>query len=102
MKENDVVTATIKRVRFHKEERMVQGATFGTYDSAYVGELNEYPNGIVILNDYAKANHPDWTNKTDNRAAEIETELKEKFLRIVVTDVFSGDNQFQGILKYSD
>ena len=102
MKKGDVVAATIKRVRIHKEERMVQGATFGTYDSAYIGELNEYPNGIVILNDYAEANHPGWKNKTEDRAVEIETELKGKVLQIVVTDVFSGDNKFQGVIKYAD
>lgn len=102
MKKGDVIKATLKKVRFHKEERMMQGATSGIYDSSYVGDLNEYPNGIVILDDYAKTKHPDWMNKNDNRALTIETELKGETLDIVVTDLYEGDDQFQGVLKLGD
>ena len=36
MESGDTYTLTIKGVRFHKEERMMQGAGFGNYASNYV------------------------------------------------------------------
>lgn len=98
MKTNDIISVTIKKVRLHKEERKMQGATYGNYDSAYVGELEEYPHGIVILNDYANTNHPDWTNKTMGRASIIERELIGKSINVKITDIFAGENCFEGIM----
>lgn len=94
MKENDILTASIKSVRLHKEERKVQGAQYGTYESHYIASLNEYPEGNVIIDELAVQCHPDWKKKTDNRADILSVELKGKQLQLRVTDVCL-DNHFE-------
>lgn len=97
MKENDIISASIKSVKLHKEERKVIGAVYGTYESHYIVHLNEYPHGIVVVDSLAAQLHPDWKRKTDNRAKLLFDELKEKQFTLRVMDVFpNGD--FEAVL----
>lgn len=43
MKSGDILLLTIKDVRLHKEERMIQGAQYGSYSSDYIAQFVEYP-----------------------------------------------------------
>lgn len=94
MKQGDSIEVTIKHVRLNKSERKSQGSTFGIYESDYVGDLKEFPNGIVTLNDYAKQNHEDWIKKTDKRAETLEHELLGKKIMIKITTIFTGEDSF--------
>ena len=47
MKSGVVLILTIKYVRLHNEERMAQGAQYGSYSSNYIAQFVEYP--MVLL-----------------------------------------------------
>lgn len=96
MKKGDIIRARITRVRMHKEERMMQGEPFGTYQSNYVAELNGNRNSIAVIDEYAKRVHPDWLKKTEQRAQILNDELKNKFVDVCVKDVFYGKDCFEG------
>ena len=64
MKSGDILILTIKYVRLHHEERMAQGAQYGSYSSNYIVQ----PNGIAVVDNIAATKHPDWKMKTENRA----------------------------------
>lgn len=97
MKENDTITASIESVKLHKEERKVIGAVYGTYESHYIVHLNEYPKGIVIIDELAAQLHSNWKKKTDNRAKQLSVELKNKQVTLRVMDIFpNGD--FEAVL----
>lgn len=97
MTQNDIITASIKSVNLHKEERKMISAVYGTYESHYIAHLNEYPKGIVIIDELATQHHPDWDKKTDNRAEQLFDELKDKQFLLRVMDVFpNGD--FEAVL----
>lgn len=91
MKENDIISASIKSVKLHKEERKVIGAVYGPYKSHYIAHLNEYPKGIVVVDSLAAQLHPDWRKKTGNRAEILSVELKGKQLTLRVIDIFPND-----------
>lgn len=92
MTENEIITASIKSVRLHKEERKMIGAVYGTYESHYIAKLNEYPKGIVVIDSMAAQLHPDWEKKTDNRADQLGTELAGRKVTLRVIEALpSGD-----------
>ena len=68
MKSGDVLLLTIKDVRLHKEERMIQGAQYGSYSSNYIAQFVESPNGIAVVDSIAATTHSDWEKKTEKRA----------------------------------
>ncbi|MCQ2114257.1 MAG: hypothetical protein MJY52_04250 [Bacteroidaceae bacterium] len=90
------LSLTIKDVRLHKEERMVQGALFGSYTSNYVARFREYPNGIAVVDRLASTMHPDWVKKTEKRSAILSKELAGCKVSVCVTDVFFGKETFEG------
>lgn len=98
MKSGDILTLTIKDVRFHKEERKMQGALFGSYASNYVARFVEYPNGIAVVDSLAAEMHPDWNKKTDNRKDILSRELAGRKVTVRVTDVFAGKDCFEGVI----
>lgn len=99
MKSGDTLTLTIKDIRLHKEERMVQGALFGSYTSNYVATFREYPNGIAVIDDIASSMHPDWEKKTENRANVLTKELAGRQVSVCVKDVFTGKDTFEGVIQ---
>lgn len=98
MKSGDTLLLTIKEVRFHKEERMMQGDSYGIYESNYVATFKEYPNGIVVVDSMASTMHPDWDKKTENRASILSKELAGRKVSIRVADVFAGKDCFEGVI----
>lgn len=78
MKSGDILLLTIKDVRLHKEERMIQGAQYGSYSSDYIAQFVEYPNGIAVVDSIAATTHPDWEKKTEKRANILTEELSGK------------------------
>lgn len=87
-----VITAHIKFVRFHKEERMSAGGLFGVYSSCYVARLDMPGEVIVVIDQLAAKMHPDWEKKTDSRAATLERELRGKTVKCKVVEVDSPQN----------
>ena len=49
MKSGDILILTIKYVRLHHEERMAQGAQYGSYSSNYIAQFVEYPMVLLLL-----------------------------------------------------
>lgn len=96
MKVNDIIELTIKDIRFHKEERMIQGAVYGNYTFNYVATFKEYPNGIAVVDNIASTMHPDWEKKTENRASILSKELAGKKVSIRVAEVYAGKDCFEG------
>lgn len=99
MKSGDILSLTIKDVQLHKEERMVQGAVYGSYSSNYVARFKEYPNGIAVVDSIAATTHPDWEKKTDNRANILTKELSGKMFSVCVKDIFVGKDTFEGVIQ---
>lgn len=95
----DELKATIKDVQFFKEERMAQGAQYGSYTSNYVARFREYPNGIAVVDELASDMHPDWDKKTDNRANILSRELAGKKVNVLVTEVYDGKDTFEGVIQ---
>jgi len=83
----EVFTASIMSVRFHKEERKMTGALFGTYASNYVAQLDLPGEVIVVIDSIAAKMHPDWDKKTDNRAATLEQELRGRKVKCMVVGI---------------
>lgn len=96
MNKNQVLQLIICKVSFHKEERMVQGSTFGVYDSSYIASFDGYPNGIASVDKIAATLHSEWDRKTDNRAKILSKELKGKVVSVRITDIFGGKDCFEG------
>ena len=82
----ELFTASIKSVHFHKEERKVSGALFGTYASNYVARLDLPGEVIVVIDSIATKMHPDWEKKTDSRAATLEQELRGRKVKCRVIE----------------
>ena len=80
-------TSSIMFVRFHKEERKMSGALFGTYASNYVAQLDLPVEVIVVIDSIAARLHPDWEKKTDSRAATLEQELRGKKVKCKVVEI---------------
>ena len=87
MTKDEIITASIKSVRFHKEERKMSGALFGTYASNYVAQLDLPGEVIVVIDSIAAKMHPDWDKKTDNRAATLEQELRGRKVKCKVVEI---------------
>ena len=83
----EVITSTIMFVRFHKEERKMSGALFGTYASNYVAQLDLPVEVIVVIDSIAAKMHPDWDKKTDSRAATLEQELRGRKVKCRVIEI---------------
>lgn len=83
----ELVSSKIKSVRFHKEERKMSGALYGTYTSNYVARLDLPGEVIVVIDSIAAKMHPDWDKKTDNRAATLEQELRGKKVKCKVVEI---------------
>lgn len=83
----EMITSTIGAVRFHKEEKKVIGALFGTYTSNYVARLDLPGEVIVVIDSIAAKMHPDWEKKTDSRAATLEQELRGKKAKCKVVEI---------------
>ena len=83
----ETIIGCIKLVRFHKEERKVSGALFGTYASNYVAQLDLPGEVIVVIYSIATRMHPDWDKKTDSRAATLEQELRGKKVKCRVIEI---------------
>lgn len=98
MNKGDILTLTISSVRFHKEERMQQDATYGIYASNYVASFKEYPRGIVVVDTLAARMHPDWDRKTESRANQLSTELRNKQVKVRVSMVLFGKDAFEAEL----
>ena len=81
------IIGCIKSVRFHKEEKKVIGALFGTYTSNYVARLDLQGDVIVVIDSIAAKMHPDWDKKTDNRAAALEEELRGRKVKCKVVEI---------------
>lgn len=96
MKSGDILTLTIQDVRFHKEERVMQGELFGVYSSNYVARFVGYPEGIAVVDSLAATMHPDWDRKTEKRTAVLTKELAGKKVSVRVMDVFPGKDCFEG------
>ena len=99
MKSGDLLSLTIKDIYLHKEERMLQGAIYGSYTSKYVARFKEYPNGIAVVDELASSIHPDWEKKTENRASILTAELTGRHVSLIVKDVFAGKDTFEGIIQ---
>jgi len=84
---DEIIISTIKSVRFHKEERKVSGALFGTYASNYVAQLDLPGEVIVVIDSIAAKMHPDWEKKTDSRAATLEQELRGRKVKCKVVEI---------------
>ena len=87
MPKDEIITAKIKSVCFHKEERKMSGALFGTYTSNYVARLDLPGEVIVVIDSIAAKMHPDWEKKTDSRAATLEQELRGKKVQCKVVEI---------------
>lgn len=98
MKSGDILTLTIQDVRFHKEERVMQGALFGVYCSNYVARFVGYPEGIAVVDSLAATIHPDWDRKTEKRTAILSKELAGRKVSVRVMDVFPGKDCFEGVV----
>lgn len=90
MTKDEIITASIKSVRFHKEERKMSGALFGTYASNYVAQLDLPGEVIVVIDSIAAKMHPDWDKKTDNRAATLEQELRGNKVKCRVIEIIDS------------
>ena len=88
-KTGQVITAVIRKIRLHQEERMMQGEPFGTYVSNYVAELEDTFEVIMAVDSIAKTLHPDWKSKTEERAAVLSKELCGRRVRCEVIEVAS-------------
>lgn len=95
MERGDIFSLTIKEVRLHKEERMIQGDVYGSYTSNYVASFEEFPNGIAVVDSIAATMHPEWKKKTDNRSDILSKELAGLKVSVKVTDVFAGNKCFE-------
>lgn len=84
------IIGCIKSVRFHKEEKKVIGALFGTYTSNYVARLDLQGDVIVVIDSIAARLHPDWEKKTDSRAATLEQELRGKKVKCKVAEIIDS------------
>ena len=102
MKKGEILTLTIKDVFLSQEERKVQGIPFGSRASNYIAHFQEYPNGIAVVNDIASSKHPDWKNKTMDRAKILNGELKGKQVTVRVTEVFAGKDTFESEIVQED
>lgn len=98
MIKGELFTASIMSVRFHKEEKKVIGALFGTYTSNYVARLDLPWEVIVVIDSIAAKMHPDWGKKTDNRSATLEQELRGQRIKCKVVEVVSP-GQIECVLK---
>lgn len=83
----ETIISTIKAIRFHKEERKLSGALYGTYASNYVVWLDFPGEVIVVIDSIAAKMHPDWDKKTDNRAATLEQELRGRKVKCKVVEI---------------
>lgn len=99
MKSGDILLLTIKDVRLHKEEPMIQGAQYGTYSSNYIAQFVEYPNGIAVVDSIAAIKHPDWERNTEKRAEILTEELSGKKFSVCIKDVFVGKDTFEGVIQ---
>lgn len=81
------IIGCIKSVRFHKEERKMSGALFGTYASNYVAQLDLQGEVIVVMDSIAARMHPDWEKKTGSRAAILEQELRGRKVICKVVEI---------------
>ncbi len=90
MIKGELFTASIMSVRFHKEEKKVIGALFGTYTSNYVARLDLPGEVIVVIDSIAAKMHPDWDKKTDNRAAALEEELRGRKVKCRVIEIIDS------------
>ena len=90
MTKDEIIIASIKSVRFHKEERKMSGALYGTYASNYVARLDLPGEVIVVIDSIAAKMHPDWDKKTDNRAATLEKELRGKKVKCKVVEIIDS------------
>lgn len=90
MTKDEIITAKIKSVRFHKEERKMSGALFGTYASNYVAQLDLPGEVIIVIDSIAAKMHPDWDKKTDNRATTLEHELRGKKVKCKVVEIIDS------------
>lgn len=97
MKKGDILTDKIKYVEFYKEERIAQGNTQGIYSSCYIARLSEYSLGIVVIDKLVEQRHPEWQNKTSNRAVILSQEFRGQFVKFKVGDIFAG-GYFEGEL----
>lgn len=86
----EIIIATIQSVRFHKEERKMSGALFGTYASNYVAQLDVPGEVIVVIDSIAARMHPDWEKKNDSRAATLEQELRGKKVKCKVVEIIDS------------
>lgn len=86
----EIIIATIQSVRFHKDERKMSGALFGTYVSNYVAQLDLPGEVIVVIDSIAAKMHPDWDKKTDNRAAALEEELRGRKVKCRVIEIIDS------------
>ena len=84
------IIGCIKSVRFHKEEKKVIGALFGTYTSNYVAGLDLLGEVIVVIDSIAAKMHPDWEKKTDSRAAILEQELRGRKVKCMVVGIIDS------------
>lgn len=90
MPKDEIITAKIKSVCFHKEERKMSGALFGTYASNYMAQLDLPGEVIVVIDSIAEKMHPDWDKKTDNRAATLEQELRGRKVKCMVVGIIDS------------
>ena len=86
----ELVSAKIKSVCFHKEERKMSSALFGTYASNYVALLDLPGEVIVVIDSVAAKMHPDWDKKTNNRAATLEQELWGRKVKCKVAEIIDS------------
>lgn len=86
----ETIISTIKAIRFHKEERKMSGALYGTYASNYVARLDLPGEVIVVIDSIAARMHPDWEKKTDSRAATLEQELRGKKVKCKVAEIIDS------------
>lgn len=98
-KTGQVITAVIRKIRLHQEERMMQGEPFGTYVSNYVAELEDKSEGIMVVDSIAQTLHPDWKNKTASRAATLSSELRGRKVQCKVVEVV-GDSYECEFIKF--
>ncbi len=74
---------------------MIQGCSYGNYSSCYIAHLIEFNKGIVIIDKLVELMHPDWQNKTANRAVKLSDELRDKEIKFKVTNMVNNDH-FEG------
>ncbi|MBR3616191.1 MAG: hypothetical protein IKL56_06170 [Bacteroidaceae bacterium] len=95
MEKGDILIDKIKFVKFHKEERIIQGNTYGQYSSCYIAYLSEHSNSIVVIDELAEKKHPEWKKKTINRAEILSQELAGESIKFKIVEMFT-DGAFEG------